>query len=122
MLSKALQYVRLIGLEKIGRHEQELTNHLYDGLVALDGVKVLGPRENRGALLSMVVDGVHHYDLGTLLDQMGVAVRTGHHCCQPFMQYLGITGTTRYSFALYNTMEDVECALHATRKALEMLR
>lgn len=122
VLSKALQYVRLIGLEKIGRHEQELTNHLYDGLVALDGVKVLGPRENRGALLSMVVDGVHHYDLGTLLDQMGVAVRTGHHCCQPFMQYLGITGTTRYSFALYNTMEDVECALHATRKALEMLR
>ena len=65
---------------------------------------------------------MHHYDLGTLLDQMGIAVRTGHHCCQPFMQSLGITGTTRYSFALYNTMEEVETALSATARALDMLR
>ena len=65
---------------------------------------------------------MHHYDLGTLLDQMGVAVRTGHHCCQPLMQSLGITGTTRYSLGLNNTEEDVDRALACTRRALDMLR
>ena len=69
-----------------------------------------------------MVPGVHHYDLGTLLDQMGIAVRTGHHCCQPLMQYLGITGTTRYSFALYNTESEVDRALACTERALNMLR
>lgn len=122
VLSKALQYVKDIGVERIALHEQALTNKLYDGLGAMPGVRLLGPRDNRGALISMVVEGVHHYDLGTLLDQMGVAVRTGHHCCQPLMQYLNITGTTRYSFALYNTDEEVEIALRATERALDMLR
>lgn len=122
LLGKALEYVQQIGLEQISRHEAQLTDKLYDGLSAMEGVRVLGTRENRGALVSIVVDGVHHYDLGTLLDNMGVAVRTGHHCCQPFMQALGITGTTRYSFALYNTEEEVELALRYTRKALDMLR
>ena len=122
VLSKALEYVRRIGLAEISRHERLLTNRLFDGLCALDGVHILGPRDMRGALISIVVDGVHHYDLGMLLDQMGVAVRTGHHCCQPFMQASGITGTTRYSFALYNTEEEVDLALAYTRKALNMLR
>lgn len=122
VLSKALQYVKDIGVERIGLHEQKLTNKLYDGLLSMKGVRLLGPKENRGALISMVVEGVHHYDLGTLLDQMGVAVRTGHHCCQPLMKYLNITGTTRYSFALYNTAEEVEIALQATERALDMLR
>lgn len=122
VLSKALQYVKDIGVERIALHEQVLTNKLYDGLGAIPGVRLLGPRDNRGALISMVVEGVHHYDLGTLLDQMGVAVRTGHHCCQPLMQYLNITGTTRYSFALYNTDAEVEIALRATERALDMLR
>ena len=68
------------------------------------------------------VEGLHHYDLGTLLDQMGVAVRTGHHCCQPLMARFGITGTVRASFALYNTADDVGAFLAATRKAIAMLR
>lgn len=122
VLGKALQYVKNIGVERIGLYEQELTNKLYDGLLSMQGVRLLGPRDNRGALISMIVEGVHHYDLGTLLDQMGVAVRTGHHCCQPLMQYLNITGTTRYSFALYNTAEEVDVALQATAQALDMLR
>lgn len=122
VLSKALRYVNDIGVERIGGYEQVLTNKLYDGLLSMKGVRLLGPRDNRGALISMVVEGVHHYDLGTLLDQMGVAVRTGHHCCQPLMQYLNITGTTRYSFALYNTAEEVDIALQATERALDMLR
>ena len=121
VLAAALRYVQEIGLEKIDAHEMALTQRLYDGLQEL-GVNILGTRENRGALISITVPGVHHYDLGTLLDQMGIAVRTGHHCCQPFMQSLGITGTTRYSFALYNTMEEVETALSATARALDMLR
>lgn len=121
VLAAALRYVQEIGLEKIDAHEMALTRRMYDGLQEL-GVNVLGTRERRGALISITVPGVHHYDLGTLLDQMAIAVRTGHHCCQPFMQSLGITGTTRYSFALYNTMDEVENALSATARALDMLR
>lgn len=121
VLAAALRYVQSIGLDKIDAHEQMLTQRMFDGLHSL-GVNILGSREQRGALISITVPGVHHYDLGTLLDQMGIAVRTGHHCCQPFMQSLGITGTTRYSFALYNTQSDVESALSATERALDMLR
>ncbi len=121
VLAAALRYVQDIGLDKIDAHEMALTRRMYDGLQEL-GVNILGTRENRGALISITVPGVHHYDLGTLLDQMAIAVRTGHHCCQPFMQSLGITGTTRYSFALYNTMDEVDTALSATARALDMLR
>lgn len=122
VLAEALRYVRNIGLSAIETHEQELTRRMYNGLESIGGIRILGPRDKRGALISITVPHVHHYDLGTLLDQMGVAVRTGHHCCQPFMQSLGITGTTRYSFALYNTAEDVDRALECTARALEMLR
>ena len=122
VLAAALDYVQKLGIAAVDAHEQALTGALYDGLTALGGINILGPREGRGALISVVIPGVHHYDLGTLLDQMGIAVRTGHHCCQPLMQYLGITGTTRYSFAAYNTMQDVEDALSATERALNMLR
>lgn len=122
VLAAALRYIQEQGLEKIDAHEQALTRQLYDGLQAIGGIDILGPREGRGALISIVVPGVHHYDIGTLLDQMGIAVRTGHHCCQPLMQSLGITGTTRYSFALYNTAEEVERTLACTARALDMLR
>ncbi len=122
VLAAALNYVQQIGLDEIDAHEQHLTRTLYDGLSALGGINILGSREGRGALVSIVIPGVHHYDLGTLLDQMGIAVRTGHHCCQPLMQYLNITGTTRYSFAVYNTEDDVAAALRATERALNMLR
>ena len=121
-LAAALDYVQGIGMEAIAAHEKMLIDHLYDGLAALGGVDILGPKENRGGLISIVIPGVHHYDLGMLLDQMGIAVRTGHHCCQPLMQALGITGTTRYSVAVSNTMEDMDAALAATARALDMLR
>lgn len=121
VLAEALRYLSSCGVAAVDAHEQRLTARLYQGLKEL-GVNILGPAENRGALISIVVPGVHHYDLGTLLDQMGIAVRTGHHCCQPFMASLGITGTTRYSFAAYNNDEDVDRALQATARALDMLR
>ncbi|MCH5284986.1 MAG: cysteine desulfurase [Akkermansiaceae bacterium] len=122
VLAEALRYVQSLGLPAIAAHEAALTHRLYDGLAAIPGIRILGGRENRGALISINVPGVHHYDLGTLLDQMGIAVRTGHHCCQPLMQHLGITGTTRYSLALYNTEDDIDRALTATTQALHMLR
>ncbi len=122
VLAAALKYVQEVGLPAIEAHEQQLIRQLYAGLQELEGVRLLGSMEGRGALISMVVPGVHHYDVGTLLDQMGVAVRTGHHCCQPLMKSLGITGTTRYSLALHNTEEDVERAVKATARALDMLR
>lgn len=122
VLGKALEWVQSIGLETIDAYEQRLTAMLYDGLQSIGGINILGPRTPRGSLISITVPGVHHYDLGTLLDQMGIAVRTGHHCCQPFMQSLGITGTTRYSLALSTTEEDIRRALSATERALNMLR
>lgn len=122
VLAAALRYVTEQGIATIDAHEQALTRRMYEGLQALGDINILGPKENRGALISVIVPGVHHYDLGTLLDQMGIAVRTGHHCCQPLMQYLGTTGTTRYSFALYNTEEEVDLALSCTERALNMLR
>lgn len=122
VLAEALHYVQSIGQENIRAHEDALMQQLCSGLGALDGVRLLGAAARRGSLVSIVVPGVHHYDLGTLLDQMGIAVRTGHHCCQPLMQSLGITGTTRYSIALYNNEEDITRAISATARALRMLR
>lgn len=122
VLAAALRYVAEQGIAAIDAHEQALTRRMYEGLQALGDINILGPKENRGALISVIIPGVHHYDLGTLLDQMGIAVRTGHHCCQPLMQYLGTTGTTRYSFALYNTADEVDLALSCTERALNMLR
>lgn len=122
VLAAALRYVTDQGIATIDAHEQALTRRMYEGLQALGDINILGPKEGRGALISVIIPGVHHYDLGTLLDQMGIAVRTGHHCCQPLMQYLGTTGTTRYSFALYNTEDEVDLALSCTERALNMLR
>ena len=127
VLAEALRYVQGLGYAAIHEHEHALMESLCNGLAALgDGIHLLGGHSGgsagRGSLVSIVVDHVHHYDLGTLLDQMGVAVRTGHHCCQPLMQFLGITGTTRFSPALYNNEEDIARAVNATARALRMLR
>lgn len=121
-LAAALRFAESIGMSAMGDHEKALTDQLFDGLAAMNGIDILGGRDNRGPLVSITVRGVHAYDLGTLLDQMGIAVRTGHHCCQPLMQSLGIAGTTRFSFAVYNTAEEVNATLRAVERALAMLR
>ena len=123
VLAEALRFVQRVGLSSIREHEEKLMRQLVGGLRELPGVHVLGgDNPHLSSLVSIHVPNVHHYDLGTLLDQMNIAVRTGHHCCQPLMQALGITGTTRYSVAVYNTSEDIHRALNATRRALDMLR
>lgn len=120
-LAAAFDYVNSIGIDAIRTHEQELIAHAAKTLSEIPGIRLYGPEDRIGAL-SFSIEGVHHYDLGTLIDQMGVAVRTGHHCCQPLMARFGITGTTRASFALYNTEEDIEALATALKKAAMMLR
>lgn len=119
-LAAALDYVQAIGIDAIHAHEHELITAAAAALSEIPGFRLYGPPDRIGAL-SFAIEGVHHYDLGTLIDQMGVAVRTGHHCCQPLMARFGITGTTRASFALYNTMEDIESLATAVKKASTML-
>lgn len=120
-LGAALDYVDGIGLPAIREHESALIKHAAAALSSIPGVRLYGPADRAGAL-SFAVEGVHHYDLGTLIDQMGVAVRTGHHCCQPLMARFGITGTTRASFAMYNTSAEADALATAVEKAVGMLR
>lgn len=120
-LAAALDYINAIGIEAIHDHEQKLIAAAAVALSEIPGIRIYGPSDRIGAL-SFAIEGVHHYDLGTLIDQMGVAVRTGHHCCQPLMARFGITGTTRASFALYNSIEDIAALSAAVKKAAEMLR
>jgi len=120
-LAAALDYVNSIGMEAIHDHEIRLIRTAAESLKGIPGIRFFGPAGRSGSL-SFAIEGLHHYDIGTLLDQMGVAVRTGHHCCQPLMARFGITGTVRASFALYNTMQDVEALADAVTKAVSMLR
>jgi cysteine desulfurase/selenocysteine lyase len=120
-LAAAMDYVREIGIDAIHAHEMKLIEAAADALSTLPGIRLYGPADRSGSL-SFNIDGLHHYDLGTLMDQMGVAVRTGHHCCQPLMARFGITGTVRASFALYNTEKDVDILASCVEKAAGMLR
>ncbi len=120
-LAAAIRYVSGLGLDNIAAHEQRLTHMAMEGLKAMSRLTVLAPDVPHNAVISVLAKGIHHYDLGTLLDQMGIAVRTGHHCCQPLMCALGTTGTTRISFALYNTEEEVQVLLKSMTRALDML-
>jgi cysteine desulfurase / selenocysteine lyase len=120
-LAAAFNYVNDLGLAEINAWECQLAQAAAAGLADISGMRFYGPSDRSG-ILSFGVEGLHHYDLGTLLDQMGIAVRTGHHCCQPLMARFGITGTTRASFAVYNSEADVRAFVEATRKVVGMLR
>lgn len=120
-LGAAIDYFTQYDKLDVNAHEFQLINTAAKELSEIDGVTLYGPAD-RIAALSFSIEGIHHYDLGTLLDNMGVAVRTGHHCCQPLMARFGITGTTRASFAFYNTLDDVERFADAMHKAVGMLR
>lgn len=120
-LAAALDFLNGVGLSSIRQHERSLIRSAAEALSGIPGIKFFGPDDRAGAL-SFNVEGVHQYDLGTLMDQMGVAVRTGHHCCQPLMARFGITGTVRASFAMYNTEKDVEALAEAVSRSVAMLR
>lgn len=107
-LAKALDYVSAIGMENIAAHEHELTRYAMQRLKEIDGMRIFGEAENKSSVISFLVGNIHHLDMGTLLDRLGIAVRTGHHCAQPLMIRLGIEGTVRASFGMYNTKEEID--------------
>lgn len=118
----ALEYVQNIGQEVIGRHEQDLLQYATKELLTIEGLRIIGTAAEKASVISFNVGDIHPYDLGTLLDKMGIAVRTGHHCTQPLMEYFGIPGTVRASFALYSNRDDVDRLVAGVRRAAEMLR
>ncbi|MGJ8676580.1 MAG: aminotransferase class V-fold PLP-dependent enzyme [Akkermansiaceae bacterium] len=120
-LAAAIDYMNSLGMENIAAHEKHLQQLATAALSELDNIQLYGTATNKAAVVSFLIKGIHHYDLGTLMDQMGIAVRTGHHCCQPLMARFGITGTVRASFAAYNTEEEVEQFIAAVKKAAMML-
>jgi cysteine desulfurase/selenocysteine lyase len=118
----AVDFVNSLDGEWVKQHEQELLAYATEKLKSIDGLKIYGEAENKVSVISFLVDGIHPFDLGTLLDNQGIAVRTGHHCTQPLMSFFGIPGTVRASFAIYNTKEEVDMLYNALIKAIAMLK
>ena len=120
-LAKAVEYIESLGFDAIQQHEQELTRYCMEQLMTIEGMHIYGPgAESRDAVVSFNVGDIHHLDLGTLLDRLGIAVRTGHHCAQPLMDRLGISGTVRASFALYNTKAEIDILVAGIRRVAQM--
>lgn len=121
-LGTALEYVDSLGINNIKLYEEELLDYATKCLLKIDGLKIYGTSINKSAVISFLVDGIHHYDMGMLLDKMGFAVRTGHHCAEPLMDILGIEGTVRASFAFYNTKEEIDQLVTAINKVVTMFK
>ena len=119
-LATALKYISRIGIENIAKHEQGVLAYATEQLLSIDKLKIYGTSKNKCSVISFLVDGVHHYDMGVLLDTMGIAVRTGHHCAEPLMRRLGVEGTVRASFAMYNTREEVDVLVNGIRRIVKM--
>lgn len=122
VLAEALKYMQQIGLENIQQQENSLLAYGASLLSSIDGIRFIGTANNKCSVISFLVDGCHPFDIGTMLDANGIAIRTGHHCCQPLMQRLNIDGTCRASFAFYNTMEEMDVFVTTLKKIVERLR
>ena len=116
----ALDFIDSTGLDFIRRHEEELLEYTTPRLLEIPGLTIYGTAPGKSAVISFNVEGIHNYDLGLLLDKLGVAVRTGHHCAQPLMERLGVPGTVRASFAVYNTQAEAEAFVAAVRRVVAM--
>ncbi|MBP6310651.1 MAG: cysteine desulfurase [Flavobacteriales bacterium] len=121
-LGEAIRWMQDYDLSAMAEHEHVLLEHATKELLTIDGLRIIGTAKEKVGVISFVIEGIHHYDLGTLLDQQGIAVRTGHHCTQPLMERFGVSGTTRASFACFNTIPEVDAMLAAIQKAVKMLR
>ena len=119
-LAKALDYVSALGMDRIAAYEHELTEYATRRLKEIPGMRIFGEASEKGSVISFLVGNIHHFDMGTLLDRLGIAVRTGHHCAQPLMQRLGIEGTVRASFALYNTKEEIDALVAGVERVSRM--
>ena len=120
-LAEALRYVQKIGLENIATHEHELLTYGTNRLLEIEGIRIIGTAENKSSVISFLVGQIHPYDIGMLLDKLGIAVRTGHHCAQPLIDSLGIPGTVRISFAFYNTKDEIDVFIEALKRVVIML-
>ena len=118
----ALDYMNTIGFDAIGSYEDELLQYATEQLTQIEGLRIYGDNKHKTAVISFNIDSIHPYDVGTLLDKMGIAVRTGHHCAQPIMDYYKIPGTIRASFAFYNTKDEVDTFVNGVQRAVAMLR
>ncbi|MGN1246689.1 MAG: aminotransferase class V-fold PLP-dependent enzyme [Muribaculaceae bacterium] len=116
----AIDYVQSLGLDNIAAHEHKLLTAATEGLMQIPGMCIYGTAEQKSGVISFLVDGIHHYDMGMLLDKLGIAVRTGHHCAQPLMTTLGIEGTVRASFGVYNTLDEVEAFVAGVARVAKM--
>lgn len=121
-LASAIDYVTSIGLKSIDRYEHELLRYATEKLLSIPGLRILGNAGHKSSLISFLVEGVHPYDMGTLLDKMGIAVRTGHHCAEPLMREMGVEGTIRASFAFYNTKEEIDQLLVGIDRIVGMFK
>ncbi len=121
-LEAAVKFIQSFDRQEVERHEDMLLNYATERLKDIDGIRFVGQAPRRNGLVSFLIDGIHPYDLGTIIDKMGVAVRTGHHCAEPVMTFFGIAGTVRASFAMYNTKEEIDIFIKAVEKAAMMLR
>ena len=119
-LAKAIDYIESIGIDNISAHERELTRYCMQKLSEIEGMRLFGTSDHKDAVASFLVRDIHHLDMGTLLDRLGIAVRTGHHCAQPLMDRLGIQGTVRASFALYNTKEEIDILANGIARVSQM--
>ena len=120
--AEALDYIDSIGIDNIADWEHCLLKRATEGLMKIPGMRIFGTQPEKSGVISFLVDNIHHYDMGMLLDQLGIAVRTGHHCAQPLMTALGIEGTVRASFAVYNTFDEVDAFVAAVKRVADMLR
>ena len=121
-LGVALEYIKQIGMKDIIEYEDKLMDYATERLQAIEGVRIFGNSENKSSCISFLVEGIHHLDLGTMLDMQGVAIRTGHHCAEPVMRRFDIEGTDRISFAMYNTIEEIDSFIICLKKAISMLK
>ena len=119
-LAVAIDYLNSLGMDNICDHERELTAYAMRRLGEIDGMRLFGTAPGKDAVVSFLVGNIHHMDMGTLLDRLGIAVRTGHHCAQPLMDRLGVLGTVRASFALYNTKEEIDQLVDGIERVAKM--
>jgi len=118
----ALDYVGAAGIDNIAAHEQDLLEYATRRLLEIDGLRIIGTAANKAAVISFVLEGVHPHDIGTVLDQDGIAVRTGHHCAQPLMMRFNVPATGRASFGMYNTREEADHLAEGLRRVIEVFR
>ena len=119
-LGKAIEYINKIGIGNINKHEEDLLNYATSKLKKINKVKIIGEAKEKAAVISFIIEGIHPHDIGTIMDSHGIAIRAGHHCTQPIMDFYNVPATARASFAIYNTKEDVDELVKAIEKCIKV--